>query len=123
MAKLNIKAFSALSDAEAFYLTRIDAAAHEAREPVLESQSMIYGAKLKEALQYPDGNSFPWLEIEAKELGKSLQEVADSIIEARKKWEAKEVKRESKRLGFKAAIRKATTAAEMHRIVANANFE
>lgn len=119
MAKLTVKRFESLDAAIKHYLVEVDRAAGRARADSPEGQSMIYDAKLKEALRYPEGASFPWLESEATELGLPLREVADSIIAARKAWEAKEVKRESIRIGLKSAIRKATTPAEMHRIASD----
>lgn len=80
-------------------------------------QAMTYEAKYQEALQYPEGTSFPWLEGEAEALDMTLQEVAESILEARAKWEVEGAWIEAFRLRAKKQVREAQTASEMHAIV------
>lgn len=120
MDKLTVRRYSDLTQAVRDHEAQVDRLAESARARIITAapgQTMTYEAKYQEALRYPEHPPFPWLENEAEELGLTLDQVAQSVLEARSQWEAIGVRIERLRLGAKAAIRNAQTAAEMHRIV------
>ena len=115
MAKLAIKRFEDIDTAQVFYAKQVDEAAESARMRHLTpgaGQSMTYEAKHQEAL----AGGGPIIEAEAEALGVTTQDVIDSVLLARQKWQALSAKIESARLKAKKQIREAETAAEMHRI-------
>jgi hypothetical protein len=116
LAKLNIKRFTDRAEAEAHYLREVDRIAEAERAKHITSgqgQAMIYDAKHREALS-GDG---PLLRAESGALDATVAEVAASVLAARARWEQAVAKIEAVRLKAKAAIREASTAADMRRIV------
>lgn len=120
MATLNASTFASRSDAEKHFLAMVDEAAEKARQKHLTSgsgQAMTYEIKYREALI----GSGEYIESEAAELEITLQEVINSIIEARQISDSKMAFIESKRLKAKKMIRMADNAAQMHAIAARLN--
>ncbi|SNY95580.1 hypothetical protein [Halomonas sp. hl-4] len=116
MTKLSVTQFSGRDDAERYYLAQADSLAEKARSQFLtpgSGQAATYEAKYQEALS----GGGPFLEAEAEALGVSVETVAASVIAAREKCRGKEVVIEKARAGAKQRVRRASTAADMHRIV------
>lgn len=125
MAKLVLTPFRTPQEEWAHYETLVDAAAEAARARIITAapgQSMTYEAKYQEAARYPNGTSFPWLEAEAQELGMSVAAVAQSVLQAREKWQQIGIEIERKRLGAKASIRNASSTSDRERILRNLRF-
>lgn len=115
MATLNAFFHTTLKEAERHYLNAVDQAAESARMRHLTpgaGQSMTYEAKHQEAL----AGGGPMIEAEAEALGVTTQDVIDSVLLARKQWQALGAQIEAARLKAKKQIREAATAAQMHRI-------
>lgn len=123
MAKLQVKSFRDLTEARSRFLTQVDEQAEALRRQHITAspgQTMTYEAKYQEALAYPNGEQFPFLEREAEGLGTTVDAVVESVLVARHRWEYIGSRIEADRLRAKARIRQATTAAEMHRIAKEA---
>lgn len=115
MPKITLNQFVSQEDAKAYYLIAVDQAAEATRMRHLtpgSGQSMTYEIKHQEALA--GGGSM--ISAEADALGMTAQEVIDSVLLARQRWQALGVQIEAARLKAKKAIREAQTAAEMHRV-------
>lgn len=82
-------------------------------------QVMTYEAKYQEAIRHPSGTSFPFLSAEARALGVSVSEVADSVVKARAQWESIGAQIEAARLKAKSAARKAKTSEGVRAAVAD----
>lgn len=116
MSKLTVSSFDDVKSLKETYLTRIDDVAEQARERLITKgagQSMTYEAKYLEALK----GEGPFLRAEAKALNTSVSQVIDSILQARERWEVQGAVIEANRLKAKHAMKRATTASEMHVIV------
>ncbi|PHS59686.1 MAG: hypothetical protein COB03_02260 [Alteromonas sp.] len=115
MATLKASTFNDRDSAERHFLGLVDQGAENARMRHLTpgpGQSMTYELKHQEAL----AGGGPMIAAEAEALGVTNQEVVDSVLLARQKWQALSAKIESARLKAKKQIREAETAVEMHRI-------
>lgn len=115
MAKLTVKTFSDNAEARAHYLATVDAEAERRRSQHITpgpGQAMTYEEKHRQAL---DGGG-PMITAEAEALGLTEQEVIDSVLAARARWEQAGSWIEARRLKAKRDIRAATTPAEMHAI-------
>lgn len=116
MATLKVSSFQDIDEAKQRFLGEVDSYAEELRAQIITAapgQAMAYEAKHREAM----AGGGPFITSEALALEVTEQEVIDSVIQARTRWEEYGSLIESNRLRAKAAIRKASTPAEMHQIV------
>lgn len=121
MAKLSVSRFSNNEERQEYYLNEVDQLAEQVRARHITSgsgQAMTYEIKHQEAL----AGGGPTLEAEAEALGVTLEEVIDSVLEARQKWVVSGRKIEAARLKAKQTIRNSSTASEMHNVVKSLNF-
>lgn len=117
MAKLRVSKFVDISDAQAFYLAQVDAIATEHQErQTSPDRETIYSLKHAEAKAIKSKKT-PWIDAEAKALGKTRQEVAESILVAREAWQARMLEVETARLKAKQDIRSAESPAEAYAAV------
>lgn len=115
MAKLTVSRFEDLDETRAHYLATVDTEAERLRMQHVtpgNGQAMTYEAKHREAL----AGGGPMIAAEAEALGATEQEVIDSALAARERWELAGAKIEAARIKAKRDIRAATTPAEMHAI-------
>lgn len=114
MATLNAHTFSSPYAARDHYLVLVDAAASKARhiDPV---QITLYQRKLEEAHQ----NGGPLLYAEAEVTGADISAVLAGVLREAKRWDQHINTIEIQRIAAKAAVRQASTAADMHRIYQN----
>lgn len=115
MAKLTVTTFKDLSETKAHYLATVDAEAERLRMQHItpgQGQAMTYEEKHRQAL---DGGG-PMITAEAEALGVTEQEVIDSVLAGRGRWDLAGAKIEAARIKAKRDIRAATTPAEMHAI-------
>lgn len=116
MAKLSVKRFEDLAEAQDNYLRQIDSAAETCRLRYITpgaGQAMTYEQKYREALA-GDG---PLLQAEAVALDKTVSEVASEVLAAHAAWQVAGSHIEALRLKAKADVRAAESPAEMHAIV------
>lgn len=121
MAKLAINKHKTRADAEISYLQKVDDICEALRMKLMTpgtGQSMVYDIKYQEALM----GFGPYIEAEAEALEVPLQTVIDSVIAARQSVDQKVCLLEGKRIKTKRLIREASSAAEMHSIIASANL-
>lgn len=121
MAKLSVKRFEDLAEAQTHYLRQVDSTAEQVRLRYITpgaGQAMTYEQKYREAVA-GDG---PLLQAEANALGLTVSEVAQSVLDAHAAWQIAGARIEGLRLKAKADIRKAATAAEMHDVVEALSF-
>lgn len=121
MAKLAINKHKTRADAEISYLQKVDDICEALRMKLMTpgtGQSMVYDIKYQEALM----GFGPYIEAEAEALEVPLQTVIDSVIAARQSVDQKVSLLEGKRIKTKRLIREASSAAEMHSIIASANL-
>lgn len=76
-------------------------------------QMLTYEAKYSEALS----GGGPILNEEARALGKSVESVVTSVLEARDRWEKAGARIEAARMAAKKRLREASTASEAHEVV------
>lgn len=115
MAKLTVSRFKDLDETRAHYLATVDAEAERLRMQHVtpgNGQAMTYEEKHRQALA---GGGL-MITAEADALGLTEQEVIDSVLAARGRWELADAKIEAARIKAKRDIRAATTPAEMHAI-------
>lgn len=115
MAKLSVKRFEDLAEAQAHYLRQVDSAAEQVRLRHITpgaGQAMTYEQKYREALA-GDG---PLIQAEAEALDKTVAEVASEVLAAHAAWQVAGAHIEALRLKAKQDVRGANTAAEMHAI-------
>ncbi|MBT2772914.1 hypothetical protein J7J47_11840 [Halomonas sp. ISL-60] len=112
MATLNASTFKSRADAEARYLSLIDAAAAEVRS-IDPAQEVVYQRKLTEAIQ---GHG-SLIEAEAVAIGADVAEVAAAVVSKRDAWENYIHIVEVKRIKAKSDVRSASTPAAMHQVV------
>lgn len=119
MAKLTVATFADTIEAQAFYLAQVDAIASQAQEHQTSAdRETIHSLKYAEAASFSARAKTPWIDAEAKALGKTRKQVAESILEARRSWQDRMVEVESARVRAKLDIRQATSAAEAQQAVA-----
>ncbi|WP_447896059.1 hypothetical protein [Vreelandella sp. GE22] len=111
MATLNAKTYKTRDAAEAHYLGLVDEWASEKRR-IDPAQEAIYGRKAQEA----NTGGGPWLNAEADALcvdkAALCEQVKAAQAQRENEWRAIEIER----LKAKAAVRGASSAAEMHAI-------
>lgn len=98
-----------------FYLSSIDHAAEAERSKYItpgNGQAMTYETKHREAL----AGHGPLIQAEADALCVNVQHVAQSVLEARQRWEKDGAKIEALRVRAKRDIRQTDTPQSMHQI-------
>ena len=111
MATLNASTFTGRAEAESHYLGLIDAAAAHVRH-IDPAQAEIYQAKLGQARA--GGGAL--LSAEAEATGSTAELVRQAVLRESARREHFVTAVELKRVGAKAAIRRADNSAEMHTI-------
>lgn len=115
MAKISINTFSGRGDAIAYYLAMVDRHAEASRSAYITpgpGQAMTYETKHREAL----AGHGPLIQAEADALCVNVQHVAQSVLEARQRWEKDGAKIEALRVRAKRDIRQTDTPQSMHQI-------
>lgn len=122
MAKLSINLVKSRDLLKEKYLADIDKKAEELRTKLITAspgQAMTYEEKYLEALD-DSGSPKPFLEKEAEALGVSVEEVAESVRNARARWRIKGPEIEARRMKAKALIKATEAPADMHAITRDA---
>ena len=116
MAKLSIKRHATSEVARTQYAAKVDEHAEMVRCRYItkgDGQAMSYEAKHRQAL----AGGGAMITAEARALGITEQEVIDSVLAARERWELAGAKIEAARIKAKRDIRQADTPQAMHQVV------